>query len=119
MVGPEEMMAETVLMGSFGGVCGGANLFPKLYVELYEAALNRDFDKIKSCQHAVMEISRTIYQVGHYKSSYMKGLKTAMSFLGLCQPQFVPPLYPFSEAEELELRSRFEKIASSLMPQSS
>ncbi|MDR7130900.1 4-hydroxy-tetrahydrodipicolinate synthase [Algoriphagus sp. 4150] len=119
MVGPEEMMAETVLMGSFGGVCGGANLFPKLYVELYEAAVDRDFEKIKSCQHAVMEISRNIYQVGYYKSSYMKGLKTAMSFLGLCQPQFAAPLYPFSEAEVKELRSRFEKITSSFMFQSS
>lgn len=112
MVGPEEMMAETVLMGGFGGVCGGANLFPKLYVELYEAAINRDFDKIKSCQHSVMEISRNIYQVGQYKSSYMKGLKTSLSFLGICQPQFASPLFPFSESEVVELRSRFDNVVS-------
>lgn len=114
MVGPEEMMAETVLMGGFGGVCGGANLFPKLYVELYDAAAGRDFEKLKSCQDTVMEISRNIYQVGQYKSSYMKGLKTSLSFLGLCQAQFAAPLFPFTESEEAELRSRFEAILASL-----
>lgn len=110
MVGPEEMMAETVLMGSHGGVCGGANLYPGLYVALYEAAVNRDFEKVKIYQACVMEISQKIYQVGGYKSSYMKGLKTAMSFAGLCQAQFAPPLYPFSELEVEELRNRAVKI---------
>jgi len=31
-VGPEEMMGESVMMGAHGGVNGGANMFPKLYV---------------------------------------------------------------------------------------
>lgn len=114
MVGPEEMMAETVLMGSHGGVCGGANLYPDLYVALYEAAATRDFEKIKIYQACVMEISQNIYQVGGYKSSYMKGLKTAMSFAGLCQAEFAPPLYPFSETEVEELRKRVVKIAALL-----
>lgn len=114
MVGPEEMMAETVLMGGYGGVCGGANLFPKLYVGLYEAAANRDFQKIKELQFIVMEISKSIYLVGNYKSSYMKGLKTALSFLGLCQAQFAPPLYPFSPVEVEELRKIYDQITDKL-----
>ncbi|PZX48319.1 dihydrodipicolinate synthase family protein [Algoriphagus chordae] len=117
MVGPEEMMAETVLMGSHGGVCGGANLFPKLYVSLYEAAENRDFEKIRKLQGSVMEISKNIYQVGGYKSSYMKGVKTALSFMGLCQTEFAPPVYPFSEEEVEELRRRVNKITSMLADQ--
>ena len=36
-VGPEEILAETLKIGGDGGVTGGANLFPKLYVALYEA----------------------------------------------------------------------------------
>lgn len=112
MVGPEEMMAETVLMGSHGGVCGGSNLFPELYVALYEAAVKRDFEKVKEFQAVVMEISNKIYQVGGYKSSYMKGLKTAMSLKGLCQAQFASPLYPFSAAEVEELKERLDKISS-------
>jgi len=37
-VGPEEMMASVVLMGAHGGVSGGANLYPRIFVELYNAA---------------------------------------------------------------------------------
>ncbi|GAA0878139.1 dihydrodipicolinate synthase family protein [Algoriphagus jejuensis] len=110
MVGPEEMMAETVLMGGFGGVCGGANLYPQLYVALYEAAKSKDFEKIRTYQSCVMEVSKNVYTLGGYKSSYMKGLKTSLSFKGLCQANFAPPLYPFSTAEVEELRGRFDLV---------
>ena len=41
LVGPEELLGEAVLLGADGGVAGGANLFPRLFVALYEAARNR------------------------------------------------------------------------------
>ncbi len=37
LVGPEELLAESVLLGGHGGINGGANLHPSLYVSLYEA----------------------------------------------------------------------------------
>src|SRR5690606_23821357 len=84
LVGPEEMMASTVLMGGHGGVNGGANLFPKLYVDLYQAAVDRDHAKILKLQERVMEISRRIYGVGKTGSSYLQGLKAALKVLGIC-----------------------------------
>ncbi|AWW28837.1 dihydrodipicolinate synthase family protein [Echinicola strongylocentroti] len=115
MVGPEEMLAETVLMGGYGGVCGGANLFPKLYVKLYQAAVENNIDEIIRLQKLVMSISQKIYQHGGYKSSYLKGLKTSLSFLGIIQAQFVPPLFPFEPNEVEELKVRFSKIASMII----
>ena len=38
LVGPEELLAEAVLLGGCGGVSGGANVTPRLYVDLFEAA---------------------------------------------------------------------------------
>jgi dihydrodipicolinate synthase/N-acetylneuraminate lyase len=38
LVGPEELTAEAVLLGAHGGVNGGANVDPALYVSLYRAA---------------------------------------------------------------------------------
>ena len=38
LVGPEEMTGQCVLMGGHGGINGGANLFPELYVSMYQAA---------------------------------------------------------------------------------
>src|SRR5512139_1726038 len=32
LMGPEQLLAESVLLGAHGGVCGGANLLPRLYV---------------------------------------------------------------------------------------
>lgn len=37
-MGPEQLTAESVMLGAAGGVNGGANVFPELYVALYEAA---------------------------------------------------------------------------------
>ena len=38
LVGPEDLLAETVQRGGHGGVNGGANLLPRLFVDLYDAA---------------------------------------------------------------------------------
>ena len=45
LVGPEEIMAESVLLGAHGGVNGGANMFPELYVSLYNAAKNSRYGR--------------------------------------------------------------------------
>ena len=37
LVGPEEKLFDALQLGGHGGVSGGANLFPKLYVKLCEA----------------------------------------------------------------------------------
>ncbi|MEX2592945.1 MAG: dihydrodipicolinate synthase family protein [Anditalea sp.] len=102
LVGPEEMMASAVLMGGHGGVSGGANMFPKLYVELYNAAVARDFDQIIMLQDKIMEISQKIYWVGQTGSSYLKGLKAALSILGICNDFMASPLSSF-EKEEKEI----------------
>lgn len=41
LIGPEALMAEAVLMGAHGGVSGGANLAPELFVDLYRASWKR------------------------------------------------------------------------------
>ncbi|HUX59513.1 MAG TPA: dihydrodipicolinate synthase family protein [Bacteroidales bacterium] len=110
MVGPEEFMAEFVLTGGHGGVNGGANMFPGLYVELYNAAVNRDFEKILPLQQKVMQISSTIYQVGHYGSSYLKGLKCALSVMGFCNDFMAEPFHRFKEPERMKISQLLEDL---------
>ena len=55
LVGPEERLAETVLAGGHGGVNGGANLFPKLYVQLYQAARAGDASRTDQLHAQVMQ----------------------------------------------------------------
>jgi len=103
MVGPEEFMAEFVLTGGHGGVNGGANMFPGLYVDLYQAARNRDFEKINTLQQKVMQISTTIYNVGNFGSSYLKGLKCALSIMGICSDFMAEPFHRFNEPERKKI----------------
>ncbi|MDD4108647.1 MAG: dihydrodipicolinate synthase family protein [Prolixibacteraceae bacterium] len=110
LVGPEEFMAEFVLTGGHGGVNGGANMFPGLYIDLYHAAVNRDFEKIKQLQQSVLQISTTIYTVGHYASSYLKGLKCALSILGICSDFMAEPFHRFKDPE----RKKIEEALNAL-----
>ena len=50
LVGPEEVTGEVVLMGGNGGINGGANMFPKLYVALYNAAKEHNFEELYRLQ---------------------------------------------------------------------
>lgn len=110
LVGPEEITAETVLMGGNGGVNGGANLFPKLYVALYNAALAKDFARIEELQDLVMEISTRIYTVGSYGSSYLKGLKGALSALEIINGNIAPPFTTFDEKEMTKVIANIKDI---------
>lgn len=107
-VGPEEMMADAVILGADGGVNGGANMFPKLYVDLYKAAANRDFENLKLLQDKVLEISSLIYTVGRHGSSYLKGLKCALSLMGICDDYLADPFHRFKADERETIRKNLE-----------
>ncbi|HLT07306.1 MAG TPA: dihydrodipicolinate synthase family protein [Cyclobacteriaceae bacterium] len=104
LVGPEEMMASAVLMGGHGGVNGGANMFPSLYVDLYHAALNKDCDKVAELQGYIMEISRRIYCAGNNGGGYLQGLKAALAFLGICSGHVASPLRNFNDEETTRIK---------------
>lgn len=105
LVGPEEITGECVLLGAHGGINGGANMFPELYVGMYEAARDGHLARVLELQQLVMQISSTIYTVGKHGSSYLKGLKCALSLLGIINDDFVAsPFYKFNEPERERIR---------------
>lgn len=109
--GPEEITADAVLLGGAGGVNGGANMFPNLYVAQYEAAVNRDFEKLEVLRNKVLEISSMIYSLGKYGSStYLQGLKCALSVLGLCDDYLPEPFQRFDSAQRKLIEERIEQI---------
>ncbi|TDO05364.1 dihydrodipicolinate synthase family protein [Sunxiuqinia elliptica] len=110
MVGPEEIMPEFVLMGGHGGVNGGANMFPRLYVELYKAAASGDLEKVKQLRQIVMQISTTIYKVGRFGSSYLKGLKCALSVMGICNDFMAEPFHRFNDPERKQIEKALEEL---------
>jgi 4-hydroxy-tetrahydrodipicolinate synthase len=108
LMGQEELLAEAILLGGHGSVCGGANLIPELYVELYNAACSKDLLKVESLHQKVMELSTAIYNVGRYESSFLKGLKCALSCIGICSDFLAEPFHRFRRAEH-EVIERYVK----------
>jgi len=99
LIGHEELLADAVLLGAQGGVCGGANIVPKLYVDLYNAVCSGDLAAVELLHKKVIQISTTIYKVGKYESSYLKGLKCALSCMGICSDFLAEPFHCFRDAE--------------------
>ncbi len=110
MVGSEEILSEFVIMGGHGGVVGGANIFPKLYVNLYNASVNRDFEKIGMLRQQVLQVCTSLYNIGHYGSSYLKGLKCALSVLGICNDFMAEPFHRFREAEREKIKEAISNL---------
>ena len=110
LIGQEELLAEAVLAGAHGGVCGGANLAPRLYVDLYKAACSRDLSAVEVLHKKVMEISTAIYGVGKYESSYLKGLKCALSCMGICSDFLAEPFHRFRRSERNIIRWHIKEL---------
>lgn len=114
--GQEEMTAEMVLMGASGGVNGGANLFPKLYVALYQAAKSNKIEKVRELQQNVMQISTNIYTKSPLASSYLRGLKYALSSLDICKGNLSIPFTQYDKKIKIEIRKAMDEIIKNLNP---
>jgi 2-dehydro-3-deoxy-D-pentonate aldolase len=110
LLGPEELLAESLLAGGDGGVSGGANLFPQLYVGIFTAGERGDFREAARLQSRVLEVSERLYRVGKHGSSIIKGIKCALSLRGICADAMAEPY----ERMNPEDRARVAKILAEL-----
>ena len=107
-VGPEEQTAQAVLMGGAGGVNGGANMFPELYVKSYNAAREGNVEEMRKCQKAILHISTAIYNV----DGYLPGLKGALELLGLCGRTLALPYTAMPEEKMTALKEALAGISA-------
>lgn len=107
-VGPEHLTGEAVLRGGDGGVNGGANLFPKLFTDLYRAAAAGDRSHVATLQLRVEALGR-LYQVGTDFVSVARSLKCALSHLGICRETMERPFTPYGERERAAIGQLLEQ----------
>lgn len=110
LIGPEELLAEASLLGGDGGVCGGANLFPRLYVELWQAATRGDLARTLVLHARVQKLSRTVYSVGRHPTAWLKGLKCALSVKGLCSDFMAEPFHKFRSEDRARVVQALEEL---------
>jgi len=114
LMGPEEMLLESIAAGGLGGVSGGANLFPKLYVKLVQAARAGDVARARELQTQVLRVSHSLYHIGRHSSSIIKGIKCALACLGVCDDFMAEPFHRFRAEERALVESRLKEIEASL-----
>jgi len=86
-------------------------MFPELYVGMYNAAKAGNLPEVLRLQQYIMQISSSIYTVGQHGSSYLKGLKCALSILGVINDDFVAsPFYKFHAPEREKIRQALERL---------
>ena len=89
-------------MGADGGVNGGANIYPQLFVDLYRAAVARDGAKVEALGRTVTALQE-IYAVGKYASRFIKATKCALSLHDICSDHMSDPFNHFLASERAKV----------------
>ena len=114
LIGPEEKLLASLQLGGHGGVSGGANLFPKLYVGLCEAFRSGDITRAQALQAQVRHIGDLLYRIGRHPSAVIKGIKCALACLGMCSDFMAEPFHRFRAEERALVEERLKKIQTDL-----
>ncbi len=114
LIGPEEKLFDALQLGGHGGVSGGANLFPKVYVRLCQAHRAGDVVRAQELQRQIQRISDSFYHIGKYPSSIIKGIKCALACLGVCNDFMAEPFHRFRSEEKALVQTRLKEIEAEL-----
>jgi len=114
LIGPEERLLDAVLAGGHGGVSGGANLFPALYVALFEACRAGDAARAFRLHAQVLRVSSSLYRIGRHPSAVIKGIKCALSCQGVCDDFMAEPFHRFREGERALVAQRVTELQDEL-----
>ena len=109
LMGPEELLGESVMFGGHGGVAGGANINPRLFVNMYEAAKAGDVPRMQELQKAIFE-NRKLYACGKYASGMIKGVKCALNIMGICSDFMAEPFHAFRQPERAKIESLLKEL---------
>ncbi len=110
--GSELFIPETIIFGGNGGVAGGANLFPRLFVNLYEAALAKDLEKIFRLREIVIQIEKKIYNISPDGSKYVKTIKSALAAMGICNGYVAQPFRPFGKGQNEQMKNNIRELGT-------
>lgn len=104
LVGPEELLAEALVIGAHGGVPGGSNLQPRLFASMIDAWRNRDLNALLALHEQVMDMSNRLYGIGMYSSTFLSSIKAALKLVGLCDDAMAMPIGQIEKADRDTVR---------------
>lgn len=115
MIGPEAMLPQAMKLGGDGGVTGGGNIYPKLFVECYRACAAGDEARVSRLSPIINDLQR-IYDIGKYASRFIKATKCSLSLLGICDDFMAEPFHRFHPPERERVRAILDTITPRVEP---
>lgn len=109
LIGPEAKLIQSHELGGDGGVSGGANVMPKLFVACHRALVDGQTDQVESLQEKINAF-QAIYDIGKYASRHIKATKSALSLIGVCSDLPADPFHAFLPPE----RQKVQEILASI-----
>ncbi|EAQ79659.1 dihydrodipicolinate synthase family protein [Blastopirellula marina] len=109
LIGPEAMLPAAMRLGGDGGVNGGANILPRLFVECYDSIITQDEVKLAELHRRIVDFQR-IYDVGKYASKYIKATKCCLSLLNICDDFMAEPFHSFHPPEREQLAQILQEL---------
>lgn len=109
LMGAAVQSAYALLNGSDGIIPSTGNITPKLYRQMYLAAIDKDAVKVNELQELTNKISE-IYQKDRSLSRSIPALKVMMSVYGLCEPYALPPMYTMEPEEQKIVKDQTHKM---------
>ena len=113
LMGPEHLLARAIALGGDGGVSGGANVCPQLFVQIYETAIAGQTDTLAGLVEQANLLGQIFGTETITAPSVIKGIKAALSILGICNDLVAPPLACLIPSD----RQRIAGVLESLGPQ--
>ena len=112
--GPEELLADSLNLGGNGGVSGGANLFPKLYVGLYNAHRGKNDLLVQEYQNKILKVSESLYHVGSGEGTFIRGLKCALSEINICNDYVAFPYKKFDDVDRDLIKKNLKNVLTQI-----
>lgn len=103
LVGAEALFPDAVAGGGHGCIGAGANVHPRLFASMYDAAARGDLARVTELRRQLDRLGQ-IYSLAPGWSAVIRGLKCALAELGICDGRMAPPYRSCDEAERQEVR---------------
>lgn len=97
--GTELLIPQCLMMGADGVIGGAHNMAPKIAVELYDAAVAKDYETALARSHALKRVC-DVFKYGNIWG----GFEAALQFLGICEKTTLAPYGACDDADREEVR---------------
>lgn len=105
LVGSARLFAPAIAAGLHGCVPGPANIAPRLFADLYAALTANDAPRAASLQERVDRLSQISRITGPKTPDGIRGIKTALSLMGIGNGQMTDPFHPATPDQRDQIRA--------------